>query len=138
MSGIDVLCGDFSGGDKSCSALGGVAIGVHKHLGTDAATVEAFARLEALIAAPLNEFEITHIDAALLHPSIRAYRDELCSQLGNLAPEEGPDFDFEAGLNQVEAKWGAGDGWRYLCLHDLCLAFEVSERLSLPVQFSRW
>jgi hypothetical protein len=57
MSGIDVLCGDFSGGDKSCSALGGVAIGVHKHLGTDAATVEAFARLEALIAAPLNEFE---------------------------------------------------------------------------------
>lgn len=138
MSGIDVMCGDFSGGDKSCSALSGVAIGLREHLGNDAAVVEAFARLEALIAAPLNEFEITHVDAALLQPSVQAYRDELCAQLGNLAPEEGPDFDFDAGLNQVQAKSGAGNGWRYLCLHDLCRALEASARLSLAVQFSRW
>jgi hypothetical protein len=38
------------------------------------------------------------------------------------------------GLDSVEAKWGAGPGWRYYCVLDLEKAFAIAERDRESVQ----
>jgi len=142
MGGIAVQCADFTGEDKSCSALSGVLEGLRRRITSGAEVMAALARLEALTAAPLNEFQLLSTDAGLLLPHLLLYREELRLQLGDPVPAEAPDLDWDASANSVQmnvqAKWGAGAGWRFYCLHDLCQAAEVSVRTDQPVQFSRW
>ena len=137
MGGIYVECDDFYGEDKSCSALKGVveALRARSDLGAEAR--KAIERLATHINQPIGEFSITSTDVSVLLPHFRAYFDELRTKLNGPPPEEAPDYDFKAGLDLTEAKWGAGDGWRYLCLYDVCRAAEVSLRTRKPIQFTR-
>src|ERR1700752_177363 len=105
MGGICVQCADFNGEDKSCSALSGVLEGLRRRITSDTEVMVALARLEALVAAPLNEFQLLAADAELLLPHLRLYREELRIQLGHPVPAEAPDLDWDADSDSVEAKW---------------------------------
>jgi hypothetical protein len=138
MSGIDVGCGSFVGGDKSASALEGVVRELRGRIELGSPARAALERLESVLAQPVNEFDIPASDAAVLSPFLKAYFEEQRIELGNPKPEEAPDIDYERGGNQVDAKWGESQGWRFLCLYDLCRACEASLTNREPLLFARW
>jgi hypothetical protein len=138
MSGIDVGCGTFTGGDKSCSALEGVLQRLHGRIDPGSPAQAALDRLETAMTQSDNYFDILASDAALLFPFFNAYFEEQRVELGNPVPKEAPDIDYRRGGNQVDAQWGEGQGWRFLCLYDLCRACEASLANGKPLEFARW
>ena len=57
---------------------------------------------------------------------LRKYYENLGAKLNYPKPFDAPSIDDESGLNPTDAKWRAGDGWRYYCAHDLLKACEIS------------
>jgi hypothetical protein len=90
------------------------------------------------MAEPVNHFDIPARDAAVLFPAFKAYFEDQRTELGNPHPERAPDIDFKRGGDLVAAKWGEGQGARFLCPYDLCRACEASLATSKPLIFSRW
>jgi hypothetical protein len=138
MSGIDVGCGSFQGSDKSCSALEGVVQRLRRRIALTSPARAALDRLEATMAQADNYFDIPASDALLLYPAFKAYFEEQRIELGDPEPEQAPDIDYRRGGNQVDAKWGEGQGWRFLCLYTLCRACEASSANGEPLSFERW
>ena len=122
MGGLYVQCAEYGGDDKSMSAISGVLTAVAESLsGGDRAAFElAFA---PLIAGDIDEEGVTlgaqHV--ALLEAPLQAYYEALGEKLGHPEPWEAPELD----VGSVDAKYGAGDGWRFYCAHDLLQACQV-------------
>lgn len=131
MSGGYISCGTFHGDDKSGSALQGVLEGL-KAL-EDARYSEIVARLREELDQATGEVQIDVGTAAILAPAIRTYREAIEAELG------GPRDPFEVAaedaqkMNPIDAKWGAGLGWRYYCVVDLETALDVSAAEGEPV-----
>ncbi|MCA9544907.1 MAG: hypothetical protein KC613_10970 [Myxococcales bacterium] len=122
MGGLYVQCGEYGGEDKSMSAISGVLGAIAEGLsGADkAAFMLAF---RPLIDGDVDEegVELGAEHVRLLEAPLRAYYAALGEKLGHPEPWEAPDLDG----GSVDAKYGAGDGWRYYCAHDLLQACEV-------------
>jgi len=69
----------------------------------------------------------------LLLPRLRSYCLALDEKLGHPEPSEAIDLDIAAGLDPIEAKYGAGEGWRFYCATDLLKACEVSFATGEPI-----
>jgi len=139
MSGINVECGSFHGSDKSCTALEGVVRELRGRIELGSPTWAALDRLELVMAEPVNHFDIPARDAAVLFPAFKAYFEDQRIELGNPDPEEAPERGDGLSVEDlVAAKWGEGQGWRFLCLYDLCRACEASLATGKPLNFSRW
>jgi hypothetical protein len=126
MGGLHISCGSFSGEDKSGSAFEGV-------LG---ALQDAPAGFIADITAGFEDSEYVLIPAdkaAVLLPLVVAFRERLVSEIGHDDWWKETLEEEKAGLKPVDAKWGAGRGWRLYCATDLIRACEVSSVEQEPV-----
>ena len=136
MGGGYISCGSFSGADKSGSAISGV----WKMLETEYAGDELIARLQSWDAEAQRAFEAGSQEAdipaelatELIEP-LERYVADLGNKLGNPPHERAPQLDAEAGIPPIDAKWGAGDGWRYYCAVDLLSACRESARTGAVV-----
>jgi len=138
MGGGYISCGDFLGEDKSGSAISGVFEALEPLLSAEASDV--MERLNADVEQRFDEgeqeFRIPPPLAALLVEPLERYQQELGARLGHPDPAEAPDLDRASGLDPIDAKWGAGDGWRYYCVHDLLQACQLSRESGQPVVVS--
>lgn len=133
MGGIYISCGDFSGSDKSCSAIDGVIREMMPH-----ATEEQQRALLSVNAGLDSGNEYTMIEAEqarILLPLVVRYREQIEALI---APIRDPfdqmqkDFDDTPSLNPTEAKYGKSVGWRYYCALDLEKAFTVADGTGEP------
>jgi hypothetical protein len=135
MSGGYISCADFEGEDKSGSAMEGVLQGIVDRLPPKEA--DAFKReVVDVIKATLGPDSGVRVErpiAELLLPPLRAYYLALDEKLGHPEPSEAIDLDAAAGLDPIEAKYGAGEGWRFYCAADLLKACEISRRTGQPI-----
>ncbi len=129
MGGIYISCGEYFGEDKSGSAIEGVLAALLEQLApADRAPFQA--ALAPLFEGDIDEMgvELGAEAVAALEGPLRTYYEALGAKLGHPEPWEAPDLDAQGAQGvqgAVDAKWGAGDGWRYYCAHDLLQACEV-------------
>ena len=127
MGGGYIECGTFLGEDKSGSAIEAVFEAIASTLPTDERGHWEREFVQALGTSPDGTgFSIESPLVRLLVAPLRKYYEYLGAKLGYPNPYEAPSLDAKSGLDSTEAKWGAGDGWRYYCAHDLLRACEVS------------
>ena len=139
MAGGYIHCGEFSGEDKSGSAIAGVL---------DALTVcvpdTDRMHFVTTILNPIREAIEEANDHILIESDIAArirspvddlYK-RLGEELGHPQPWDAPQFDEDQGLDPTEAKWGKGKGWQYYCVHDLRLACDESVKSGEPICIS--
>jgi hypothetical protein len=79
------------------------------------------------ILAQLDEPGRQHVliweqQALQLLPMLEAYREQLILQIGHDDWQRETILEEESGMDSVDAKWGAGRGWRLFCVTDLILA----------------
>ena len=128
MGGGYIECGSFVGGDKSASAIEGVFEAIEAMLSPDERERWQRDVVRMIGASSPDEMEFRiepQVVESLIGP-LQRYYEQLGVKLGHPVPYEAPALDTESGLDPVEAKWGAGDGWRYYCAHDLLEACKVS------------
>ena len=129
MGGGYIKCGDFLGDDKSGSAIFGIFDAIALMLPPDRQKIWQTNFLDAIEGQEEEQgILIAPQLVRLLAEPLKIYYEQLREKLGNPAPFDAPRLDSERGLNPTEAKWGAGDGWRYYCAHDLLRACEISEQ----------
>ena len=136
MAGGYILCGEFSGDDKSGSAISGVFDALAECVSKD----ERDEFLKSVIN-PLQESLEEAQDHILIEPDVASQLvdavdqlyEEYGSELGKPEPFNAPQIDEDRGLDPTDAKWGKGIGWRYYCLHDLRLALRESIENGEPV-----
>jgi hypothetical protein len=136
MAGGYISCGDFSGEDKSGSAISGVFEALPECL----AESERQTFTETVLD-PLAEYLEEHEDHFLIQPDVASMLlgpvgtlyAQYGNELGHPEPFDAPQIDKQRGMNASDAKWGQGIGWRYYCLHDLQLALRKSVASGLPV-----
>lgn len=139
MAGGYISCGEFSGDDKSGSAISGVFEALPECLPEN----ERDAFIEKVLA-PLAEYLEENEDhiliesdtASMLLEPVETLYSQYAGELGHPEPFNAPQIDEDRGLNGTDAKWGKGIGWRYYCLHDLRLAFRKSIESGEPVVVS--
>jgi hypothetical protein len=64
--------------------------------------------------------------AAQLLPLLQSYRHVLIAAIGHDDWARETAAEESAGMDSIEAKWGAGRGWRLYCVTDLIRACEAS------------
>jgi hypothetical protein len=129
MGGGYISCGEFVGADKSGSALSGVW-SVIENVYAEAALKHRLAEWdveaqEAFRAGSMEADLPSQIAADLIKP-LERYVADLGQKLGHPEHADAPALDEAAGIPRMDAKWGAGDGWRYYCAVDLLAACRVS------------
>ncbi len=127
MGGGYIECGSFFGEDKSGSAIEGVFEAIAAMLSPEERERWQTDFITALrtMSDDAGFLIEPHLVKMLMVPLEKYYAD-LGARLGYPNPYEAPGMDAARGLNPTEAKWGAGDGWRYYCAHDLLEACKVS------------
>jgi len=126
MSGLNISCGDYRGDDKSGSAFERVLM--------DLPDIDDGLKHEILSGFESNEFAIIETaHAKELVSSIRAYRDQLISEIGHADCFKEMEREELAGADPVKLKWGEGRGWRLYCVNDLLVACERSATTRDPV-----
>lgn len=139
MAGGYISCGDFSGDDKSGSAISGVFATLPECLPES----ERNAFIETALD-PLAEYLEENEDHFLIEPDtasmllgpVDTLYSQYANELGNPEPFNAPQIDEDRGMDATDAKWGQGIGWRYYCLHDLRLALRKSIESGEPVVVS--
>ena len=130
MGGGYVSCGDFSGDDKSCSALKGVLEQIAE-LPTYHPSPELRQLVNRMAAFLSGGGDSEWTDYLLIPPpqalELERYLEEcrrtLIADLGTADPYEGIEIDAKVpSLDPIDAKWGMGKGWRLYCITDLLLA----------------
>ncbi|WP_010175810.1 hypothetical protein [Pseudomonas sp. PAMC 25886] len=125
MAGGDIGCGSFQGSDKSGSAFEAVL---------DALPLQARDWVEAarqqLDTADVVLLEVDHAQGLL--PFLQDYQTRLIAEIGHDDWERAAR-DEAASLDDVAAKWGAGQGWRLYCVRDLVRACEQAAVEQQPV-----
>jgi hypothetical protein len=127
MGGGYIQCGHFSGEDKSGSALSGVFEALQSRMlpqERESWNTDFLSAIEE--EAEEQTMEIRPHLIPLLYQPLKTYYEDLGAKLGYPIPFEAPELDRQSGLDMTDAKWGAGDGWRYYCAHDLLRACEES------------
>ncbi len=130
MGGGYISCGEFSGDDKSCSALKGVIdqIVALPSYRPSSELQQCLQRISAFLAGGGDAewsdcLAIDPSQAAELEPYLEECRRSLISDLGTSDPFKAIEMDDAApGLDATEAKWGKGKGWRLYCITDLLRA----------------
>ena len=139
MSGGYIHCGEFSGDDKSGSAISGVLEALPECVADDMrgefADTVSIPLAEYLEAAEDHFLIEPEMSAQLIEPVDRLY-ERYGNELGHPEPFEALQLDDDRGLDPTEAKWGKGIGWRYYCLHDLRIALRQSLESGEPVVIS--
>ncbi|MBN1511603.1 MAG: hypothetical protein JXB13_06280 [Phycisphaerae bacterium] len=139
MAGGYIQCGDFSGADKSGSAIAGVLDALSECVPeTDRAS------FFEVVLNPIKQAIEEANDYILIEPAIAVRLESpvdslyhrLGQELGHPQPCDAPQFDEVQGLDPVAAKWGKGKGWQYYCLHDLRLACDRSVKSGEPICIS--
>lgn len=140
MGGGYIHCGDFSGDDKSCSAITGVFEELPSVL--PAASHEAFV---AEVIEPLQSqleingeyFLISPAVAERLLPVVESLLGHYRTKYGNAAVWDVMELDEKSGMDSIDAKSGKGAGWRYYCLIDLSagLRHSIDTRTDVCVSF---
>jgi hypothetical protein len=141
MGGGYIQCGDFSGSEKSGSAISGLIDALPEF--APAADRRSFAEI---VIAPLREALANYEEYILIEPTIAArlipvlenFNSRVGEELGFPEPIDALAKDDEAGLNPTEAKWGKGKGWQYYCAHDLLQACRVSADKREPIYVTFW
>ena len=133
MSGGEIYCGSFSGEDKSASAFEGVL----KDMARLRLAPDTVGQLQAL----LDSGEEMHIEipaplAEELFPALLEYRQALVADIGHNDWMREAESEDDAGMDGIEAKWGASRGWRLYCATDLVRACEVSTAENEPIYLS--
>lgn len=137
MGGGYISCGEFTGSDKSGSAIAGVW-SVIENVYAEAALKHRLAEWDAEAQQAFRD-GATEADmppdvaAAIIKP-LESYVRDLGEKLGHPEPSEAPQLD--AHLDPTDAKWGAGNGWRYYCAVDLLAACKVSAETGQDVIIS--
>lgn len=131
MAGISFSCGTFEGREKAGSALSGVLNGLDSSPGSlvDSLRSEFNARGRLLI--PEEQVK-------LLLPLLINYWQQLVAEMGHDDWTKEDEAETKAGLDPVEAKWGAGWGWRLLCTTDLIRACKTSLAEHQPARALLW
>jgi hypothetical protein len=136
MAGGQIFCGEFVGEDKSGSAFSGVLEALPECVAADARD-----EFIASVINPLTEYLEENEDHVEFGPDIAsrlvAPVDRLFErygeELGHPEPFDAPQIDEVGGLDQMDAKWGQGIGWRYYCLSDLRAALRESIGSGEPI-----
>lgn len=140
MGGGYIHCGDFSGEDKSCSAISGVfeelpsVLPANKRAAFDA---EILAPLRSDLEANGDYFLIPPEVSVQLLPVAESLLNQYRAKYGDSEVWDVMELDEAAGLDSVEAKWGKSPGWRYYCLTDLCagLRHSIATRTEVCISF---
>jgi hypothetical protein len=138
MGGGYISCGKWHGDDKSGSAIEGVFSALKPKFSADTAAhfARVWAKADEGFQQGEQEFAIPVELAAKLIPPLQDYYAELGEKMGHPDPQEAPELDRDSGLDMGDAKWGAGDGWRYYCAHDLLEACRLAVKSVTPVVVS--
>ena len=139
MAGGYIVCGEFSGDDKSGSAISGVFQALPECIPQS----EQDSFVESILN-PLADYLEENEDhilidadtATALLPPVDALYERYGNELGLPEPFDAPSLDEAAGLAASDAKWGQGIGWRYYCLHDLRIALRRSVKTGESVVVS--
>lgn len=141
MGGGRIVCGDYTGEDKSGSAISGLLEALQEFLSCGSyprqikSTVdEIAARLQRAGDHILIESELAiNLKAALV-----AWHAEQQARNGFQDQWEAVLSDDSTGLDPVDAKWGKGPGWRYHCACDMIKACTISQATGEPICIAFW
>jgi hypothetical protein len=122
MGGGYIHCGDFSGDDKSCSAISGVfdelPSVLQEHERNDFVT-NVLGPLQSQLEETGEYFLIPPEVASVMLPVVQTLYDRYQTTFLNKTVWDAVASDDTLGIDSSDAKWGAGPGWRYYCLTDL-------------------
>jgi len=81
---------------------------------------------------------ISEEKAAQLLPFLQWYRKKLVSEIDHEDWVRETEIEEGSGMDSVQAKWGAGRGWKLYCVTDLIEACKISavEHQPICVSFS--
>lgn len=122
MSGGYINCADFTGDDKSCSAISGVfeeLPSVLPEFERDVFVAEVIQPLQDQLEETGEYFLINQATSERLLRPVDMLYEEYRKRFGDSEVWDAVELDHASGMNPVQAKWGAGPGWRYYCLTDL-------------------
>ena len=129
MGGGYIQCDDFSGDDKSGSAMSGVLEELPSQLPEserDAFFNELISPLHCQLDETGEYFLIPPASSKRLLPVVDSLFEKYRLRFGDANIWDAVELDDESGLDPIEAKWGKGAGWRYYCLTDLRTALRRS------------
>ena len=129
MGGGYIQCDDFSGDDKSGSAMSGVLEELPSQvseLERGTFVNEVIVPLQTQLGETGEYFLIPPATSKRLLPAVESLFDEYRQRLGDVEVWDAIEMDDESGLDSIQAKWGKGAGWRYYCLTDLRVALRRS------------
>jgi hypothetical protein len=140
MGGGYIHCGDFSGDDKSCSAISGVFEELPSVLpveARDAFVTDVIEPLQRQLETNGEYFLISPEVSKRLLPVVETLFDRYRTKYGDAEVWDVMENDENSGLDATDAKWGEGPGWRYYCLTDLRtgLKHSIETRTDVCVSF---
>lgn len=129
MGGGYIQCDDFSGDDKSGSAISGVLEELPSQVPESERNTfinELILPLQTQLYETGEYFQIPPAASMRLLPVVESLFDKYRLQYGDADVWDVIEMDDESGLDPIKAKWGKGAGWRYYCLTDLRVALQRS------------
>ena len=116
MGGGYIQCGDFSGDDKSCSAISDVFDELPSALqenDRNEFVTNVIGPLQSQLEETGEFFLISPDVAKQMLPVVQTLYDKYRSIFLNKTVWDAVASDNDLGIDSSEAKWGAGPGWRY-------------------------
>lgn len=140
MGGGYIRCGDFSGDDKSCSAISGVFEELPSVLPADARdgfVAEVIEPLQSQLETNGEYFLISPTIAKRPLPVVETLFGQYRTKYANAEVWDVMELDEKSGMDSIDAKWGKGAGWRYYCITDLRagLRHSIDTRTDVCVSF---
>jgi hypothetical protein len=139
MGGGYINCGDFSGDDKSCSAISGVfdelPSSLKEHERNEFVT-NVLGPLQSQLEETGEYFLIPPEVARKMLPVVQTLYEKYRNIFLNKTVWDAIASDDDSGIDPSEAKWGAGPGWRYYCLTDLLKGLQQSIETNTDVCIS--
>lgn len=129
MGGGYIQCGDFSGDDKSCSAISGVfdeLPSVLEERERNEFVTNVLDPLHSQLEETGEYFVIPPDVASMMLPAVQILYDKYRDIFLNKTVWDAVASDDDCGIDPSEAKWGQGPGWRYYCLTDLLQGLQHS------------
>ena len=129
MGGGYIHCGDFSGDDKSCSAISGVFEELPSLLPEsqrDTFCREILTPIEAQLDENGDFFKISPKVSARMLPVVEALFSKYQERFGDAEVWDVIEMEGSSDAGSIDLKWGKGAGWRYYCLTDLRVALQRS------------
>lgn len=136
MGGGHISCGDFTGEDKSGSAI----FGVLDELPLCVSEQERITFVSEVIE-PLHrqldetgEYFLIERDAAIrMQPAVESLFVRFKEQYGDATVWDAIEQDDKSTLDLTDVKWGKGAGWQYYCVTDLRIAIKQCIETDVPV-----